>query len=49
MLAGLKEKGLTLNEDKCVFDMLKLTFKGLLLSNSDIGPTEEKVRAVVES
>ena len=46
VLARLQEKGLTLNEDKCVFDMPKLTFMGLLLSNSGIGPTEEKVRAV---
>ena len=49
MLAKLEEKGLTLNEDKCVFDMPKLTFMGFLLSNSCIGPTDEKVRAVVEA
>jgi hypothetical protein len=29
--------------------MPKLTFMGLLLSNRGIGPTEEKVRAVVEA
>ncbi|CAB4009281.1 Transposon Tf2-6 poly, partial [Paramuricea clavata] len=49
VLTRLEERGLTLNKDKCVFDMPKLTFMGLLLSNRGIGPTEEKVRAVVEA
>jgi hypothetical protein len=49
VLTRLEERGLTLNKEKCVFDMPKLTFMGLLLSNRGIGPTEEKVRAVVEA
>ena len=45
----LRDKGLTLNEEKCVFHMLKLTFMGLVLSQQGIGPTEEKVKAVNEA
>ena len=49
VLARLKDKGLTLNEEKCVFHMPKLTFMGLVLSQQGIGPTEEKVKAVNEA
>ena len=49
VLTRFEERGLTLNKEKCVFDMPKLTFMGLFLSNRGIGPTEEKVRAVVEA
>ena len=49
VLTRFEERGLTLNKEKCVFDMPKLTFMGLFLSNHGIGPTEEKVRAVVEA
>ena len=49
VLTRLEERGLTLNKDNCVFDMPKLTFMGLLWSNRGIGPTEEKIRAVVEA
>ena len=49
VLTRLEERGLTLNQEKCVFDMAKLTFVGLLLSNSGTGPTEEKVRTVLEA
>ena len=43
----IQEKGLTLNRQKCVFQMSKLTFMGYLLSNKGIGPTESCVEAVV--
>ena len=43
----IQEKGLTLNREKCVFQMSKLTFMGYLLLNKGIGPTESRVEAVV--
>ena len=49
VLVRLKGKGLTLNKEKCVFHMPKLTFMGLVLSQRGIGPTEEKVKAVTET
>ena len=49
VLVRLKEKGLTLNKEKHVFHMPKLTFMGLVLSQRGIGPTEEKVKAVTEA
>ena len=42
VLSRLRDKGFTLNEDKCVFHMPKLTFMGLVLSQQGVGPTEEK-------
>ena len=49
VLTRLRVKGLTLNEEKCVFHMPKLTFMGLVLSKQGAGPTEEKVKAVNEA
>ena len=49
VLTRLKDGGLTLNKEKCVFHMPKLTFMGLVLSHQGIGPTEEKVKAVNEA
>ena len=49
LLARLEEKNLTLNSEKCTFGMSKVVFMGILLSRHDIGPTEEKVRAVKEA
>ena len=49
VLQRLKEKNLTLNEEKCKFHMPQLEFMGLLLSDKGIGPTEAKVEAVVNS
>lgn len=46
-MGRIQEKGLTLNREKCVFQMSKLTFMGYLLSNKGIGPTESRVEAVV--
>ena len=42
----IQEKGLTLNRDKCAFNMSKLTFMGNLLSIQGIRPTESRVEAV---
>lgn len=40
---------MTLNSEKCQFNMSKLIFMGILLSEKGIGPTEERVRAVREA
>lgn len=49
VLMRLRDRGLTLNEEKCVFHMLKLTFMGLVLTQKGIGPAEQKVKAVKEA
>ena len=49
VLQRLEEKNLTLNPQKCQFRMDKVVFMGLLVSKYGIGPTEEKVCAVLES
>ena len=49
VLQRLEEKNLTLNPMKCEFRMDKVVFMGLLLSKYRIGPTEERVRAVLEA
>ena len=49
VMERLHEKNLTLNAEKCTFRMTKAVFMGLLLTRHEIGPTEEKVRAVVEA
>ena len=49
VLQKLEEKNLTLNPMKCEFRMDKVVFMGLLLSRYGIGPTEERVRAVLEA
>ena len=46
VLTTLKENGLTLNKDKCVYRMDQLQFMGFLLSEKGIGPSSEKVKAV---
>ncbi|PFX34411.1 Transposon Ty3-G Gag-Pol polyprotein [Stylophora pistillata] len=48
VLQRLEEKNLTLNPQKCQFRMNKVVFMGLLVSKYGIGPTEEKVRALLE-
>ena len=35
--------------DKCVFNMDKIVFMRILLTEKGIGPTEECVRAIVEA
>ena len=49
VMTRLSQCGLTLNPDKCQFNMDKLVFMGILLSQKGIGPTEERVRAIVEA
>ena len=48
VLRRLEEVGLTLNQEKCQFNMSRLVFMGILLSEKGIGPTQERVRAVAE-
>ena len=45
----LKAKNLTLNAEKCRFHMTQMVFMGLVLSNNGIGPTEDKVKAIVDA
>jgi transposase InsO family protein len=49
VLARLREKGLTVNGDKCQFRLPKLTFFGHELSGQGVAPSEEKVAAVVNA
>ena len=49
VLTQLQENGLTLNKDKCKFYMPQVIFMGLVLSEKGIGPTQEKVKAVVDA
>jgi len=49
MLQRLSEKQLTLNAEKCTFQMSKVVFMRLLLSKHGVRPTKEKVRAVAEA
>ena len=46
VLTTLKENGLALNKDKCVYRMDQLQFMGFLLSEKGIGPSSEKMKAV---
>ncbi|XP_033725232.1 uncharacterized protein K02A2.6-like [Pecten maximus] len=45
----LSESGMTLNSDKCEFNMSKLVFMGHVLSEKGIGPSEVKVKAVLDA
>ena len=49
VLKRLSEKQLTVNANKCTFQNEENGFHGSLLCKHGIGPTEEKVRAVVEA
>ena len=49
LMNRLRECGLTVNKDKCQFNMDKLVFMGLLLSEHGIGPTESKVKAITDA
>ena len=49
VLALLQQKGITLNREKCQFNMLKLEFMGHVLSGHGVGPTKAKVNAVVNA
>ena len=41
--------GLTVNGAKCQFNLERLVFMGILLSQKGIGPTKDRVKAVVEA
>lgn len=45
----LQEKGITLNDKKCEFNLSKVVFMGHVLSDRGIGPADIKVKAVVEA
>lgn len=47
VLARLQEKGLTLNIEKCQFNMAHIDFMGIVLSKHGIGLAEDKVKAVM--
>ena len=49
VMKRLRDGGLTLNPDKCQFNMDRLIFMGILLSEKGIGPTQDRVKAVVEA
>jgi hypothetical protein len=49
VIKRLRECGLTLNREKCQFNMDKLVFMGILLSHKGIGPTEDRVKAVADA
>ncbi|XP_028404164.1 uncharacterized protein K02A2.6-like [Dendronephthya gigantea] len=49
VLTRLREKGLTVNGDKCQFRLPALTFFGHKLSAKGVAPSEEKVAAVVDA
>ena len=49
VLERLRESGLTLNGGKCQFRLHKLTFFGHDLSSEGVGPSEEKIAAVVNA
>jgi hypothetical protein len=45
-LARLRDRGMTLNADKCVFSVPELTFFGFRISGKGVAPDGEKVRAI---
>ena len=45
----LKECGITLNAEKCLFNTDRLVFMSMLLSNKGIGPTADRVKEVLEA
>ncbi|MCG8048362.1 MAG: DDE-type integrase/transposase/recombinase [Candidatus Thiodiazotropha taylori] len=49
VLERLKERGLTLNADKCKFSMDKLVFMGHVLSRKGIAPEKVKVEAILNA
>lgn len=49
VMERLSKCGLTLNPEKCQFNMSKLIFMGILLSEKGISPTEKRKQAVREA
>ncbi|UYV70334.1 K02A2.6-like [Cordylochernes scorpioides] len=48
VLSTLKETGLTLNKEKCVFSSPKLKFLGHQIGPDGLKPDEKKIRAIIE-
>ena len=49
VLNVLREKGLTLNREKCEFNMSEIVFMGNVVSEHGVGPTESKVQDVLDA
>ena len=49
VMKKIKECGMTLNRDKCKFNLSKINFCGLVLPDKGTAPTDEKVSAVMEA
>ncbi|XP_053392140.1 uncharacterized protein LOC128554851 [Mercenaria mercenaria] len=49
LLTRLQEKGLTLNLQKCQFNMSHIDFMGVVLSQHGVGLADDKVEAVLEA
>jgi len=49
VLQTLNERGLTLNQKKCVFRMNEIEFMGHLLSEKGIGPTQSRVKVLQDA
>lgn len=49
MLNVLQEKGITLNREKCEFNMPKLVVMGMAFSKNGYGPSVAKVSAVMNA
>ena len=49
VIVRLKERGVSINAEKCQFIMDKLTFFGMVLSRNGISCTGEKVKSVKEA
>ena len=49
LMETLRERRVTLNPDRCEFRIPRINFRAHVLSARGIGPTEEKVIALVEA
>lgn len=49
VLARIREKGLILNRQKCQIGLGEIEFMGHMISTQGIGPTKERVRAIVNA
>ena len=49
VLERVKKNNLTLNAEKCKFHMTLLVFVALVLTDKGTGPTEDKVRAIIDA
>ena len=49
VVSRLEEQGLTLNPNKCEFNMPRLKFMGHIISKDGISPTQDKMNAIVNA